>query len=271
MRERLRCEFSLIRYVPDVVKGEFANIGVVLRDDRGKTAVRFTRNWGRVRCLDAGVDTELLESLESEMVAVLEGAGTLGNGQPLLEVLGESLSNSVQMTEMKATLAESLPAEMEQLLRMYVEPLKAGRAVKERRTGRGAIQQQMRTEFERAGVWGLLRKKIAAAQYTQPGDPLKIDCGYKNGRLRLFQAVSLENDAESAKGLAYSTDALRKGVSRLEDVELEMTAVIEPIAAVGDLELYAFGVRAMEQEQIRVLTVADLGRVAETARRELLG
>ena len=32
MAERLQCEFSLIRYVPDVVKGEFANIGVVLRE-----------------------------------------------------------------------------------------------------------------------------------------------------------------------------------------------------------------------------------------------
>ena len=31
MRERVQCEFFLIRYVPDVVKGEFTNIGVVLR------------------------------------------------------------------------------------------------------------------------------------------------------------------------------------------------------------------------------------------------
>ena len=32
MAERVQYEFSLIRYVPDVVKGEFANIGVVLRE-----------------------------------------------------------------------------------------------------------------------------------------------------------------------------------------------------------------------------------------------
>ena len=30
--ERLPCEFFLIRYVPDVVKGEFVNIGVLLRE-----------------------------------------------------------------------------------------------------------------------------------------------------------------------------------------------------------------------------------------------
>ena len=42
----------------------------------------------------------------------------------MLEMLEDTLSNSVQMTEVRACLAESLPAEMEQLMRMYVEPLK---------------------------------------------------------------------------------------------------------------------------------------------------
>ena len=31
MPERKQCEFQLIRYVPDPVKNEFVNIGVVLR------------------------------------------------------------------------------------------------------------------------------------------------------------------------------------------------------------------------------------------------
>ena len=35
------------------------------------------------------------------------------------------------------------------------------------------------------------------------------------------------------------------------------------------LELYRFGVETMEENQIRVLTTSDMGRVAETARHEL--
>ncbi len=35
------------------------------------------------------------------------------------------------------------------------------------------------------------------------------------------------------------------------------------------LEMYRFGVETMEEHQIRVLTTSDMGRVAETARREL--
>jgi hypothetical protein len=33
--------------------------------------------------------------------------------------------------------------------------------------------------------------------------------------------------------------------------------------------MYRFGVETMEEHQIRVLTTADLGRVADAARREL--
>ena len=76
MKERLPCEFFLIRYVPDVVKGEFANIGVLLREagsrsDDGSAVVRFTRDWSRVRCMDADADIGLLEALEGEIAARL--------------------------------------------------------------------------------------------------------------------------------------------------------------------------------------------------------
>jgi hypothetical protein len=261
----MQCEFSLVRYVPDVVKGEFVNIGVVLRSETG-AEVRFTRDWARVRCMDADADVGLLESLEAEIAERLRGETKIS--KPVVELLEDTLSNSVQMTAMRGTLAESLPAEMEQLLRMYVEPLRV-RAEKRKASGRVAIVGTMRDEFERAGVWRLMRKRIAAAQYTKAGDPLKIDAGYRNGQVRMFQAVSLESDVETAKGLAYSAAEMRDGVSRVEGLELELTAVVETISSVADAEQYAFGVGVMESAAIRVLTVADLGRVAETARREL--
>lgn len=270
MAERMQCEFSLVRYVPDVVKGEFANIGVVLRvAGEERAEVRFTRDWSRVRCLDPDADTDLLEALEAEIAArMLSGVQERVNAKPILGTLEDTLSNSVQITEMRGTLAESVPAEMEQLMRMYVEPL---RTKPERRklSGRAALTAEMRDAFERAGVWRLMRKRIAASQYTQAGDPLKLDCGYRNGRVRLFHAVSLEADVELAKSMAYSAAALREGVARVEGKDLELTAIVEPIATVSDTEQYGFGVSVMESAAIRVLTVNDLGRVAETARREL--
>ena len=123
----------------------------------------------------------------------------------------------------------------------------------------------------------MMRKRIAASAYTRAGDPLRIDCGYRVDAARLvkmFQAVSLDGDVEGAKGLAFSAPRLREGVARVEGTGLELTAVVEPLKSVSGEEneaydRYRFGVEAMEREAIRVVTVADLARVAEMARREL--
>lgn len=271
--QRRACEFHLLRYVPDAVRNEYVHIGVILREQGSPdpAEVRFTRDWRRVRCLDPEADTALLEGMESELRRRF-CAEPDGN---LMRLLSESLSLNVQMTESKAYLAESVPAGVEELMRLYVEPPPRERL--QRLRGRAAIQAKMRGEFERAGVWDLLRKRIAASDYTRPGDPLRIDAGYRpNGIIRMFHAVSLEPGVEMAKVLAFSAAGLRAGVERVEKAELELTAVIEPAARLGAsdeeperLAMYRFGVETMEEHQIRVLTTSDLNRVAETARREL--
>jgi hypothetical protein len=269
VNERQPCEFFLVRYVPDPVKSEFVNIGVLLREaGRPESAVvRFTKDWSRVRCVDPDADTAMLEALEAEVRRRL-----LEAGQPVMKALEDSFSNLLQITLPKACLAESVPAELEQLMALYVETRKRESAA--RRSGRSAIHARMRTEFERAGVWDLMRKRIAVAGYTRPGDPLRIDCGYRpNGVIRMFHAVSLEGDSEVAKVLAFSAPALTEGVRRVENAELELTAVVEPVKdRLNDeerLAQYRFAVETMESQKIRVLTTSDIGRAAETARREL--
>jgi hypothetical protein len=99
-----------------------------------------------------------------------------------------------------------------------------------------------------------------------------------------------------AKVLAFSFAGLQAGVERVEKASLELTAVVEPLRqGIGNREegtgraqgrgirsegmddeldservdAYRFAVETMEEHRIRVLTTADLGRAAETARREL--
>ena len=76
----------------------------------------------------------------------------------------------LQMTAPKAYLAESLPAGVEELMRLYVEPQQPGKAAAPERAG-GHSSRVMRAEFEHAGVWDLLRKQIAASDYTRAGRP----------------------------------------------------------------------------------------------------
>lgn len=298
--DRRNCLFHLVRYVPDPLRNEFVHIGVILREApagapggskaatdpasqyaSARVQLRFTHDWRRVRCLHPEADTAALEGMESELRRRLEGDGE-AEGQHasesatnLMRLLDDSLSNNVQMTEPQGYLAESLPAGLEDLMRRYVEA--PPREKVPRLGGRAAIHARMRREFEHAGVWDLLRKRIAASDYTRAGDPLRLDCGYRpNGQIRMFHAVSLEGGAEAAKGLAFSSAGLHAGVDRIEKAALELTAIVEPAAQIGAtddtpelLEMYRFGVETMEEHRIRVLTTSDLARVGATARREL--
>ena len=274
---RQACEFQLIRYVPDSARNEFVHVGVLLREyeagenEKPRRELRFTRDWRRVRCIHPEADIASLEGMESELRNLLQNDPD-GN---LKRIVDESFSNSVQLTEPKGYLVESFPAGVEALMRIYVDPPKRERLP--RLSGRAAIQSTMRAEFEHAGVWDLLRKRIAASDYTRPGDPLRIDAGYRpNGIIRMFHAVSLEPGLDLAKVLAFSAAGLRAGVERVEKAALELTAIVEPISKITDtdddperLAMYRFGLETMEGAQIRVLTTADMNRVAETARREL--
>ncbi len=256
------------------MKNEFVNIGVLLREAARPDilSVRFTRDWARVRCLDPDVDIGMLEALETEMRRAEQQPDT----KPLLSIIDDSFSQLLQVTEPKAYLTENMAAGMEQLMQLYVEP--RSQKARQALSGRQAIVRSMRMQFEHAGVWDLMRRRIAASAYTRPGDTLKIDCGYRpNGIVRMFHAVSLSSDGELAKVLAFSAPSLRAGVMRVENADLELAAIVEPLRndkgdVAGDedqVAQYRFGVETMEAQQIRVLTVTDLERVAETAKREL--
>ena len=75
----------------------------------------------------------------------------------------------------------------------------------------------MRTEFEHAGVWDLLRKRIAASEYTRPGDPLRIDVGYRpNGIDPHVSCGEPGAGRGDGQGAGVFGGGLRAGVERVE-------------------------------------------------------
>ena len=273
-----QCEFFLLRYVPDVVKGEFVNVGVALLEqgDDGFTDVRFTRDWRRVRCLDPEADIELLESYEAELRRLLQSRqreiisyrGPMSRRDWLLAQVQESFSGALDLAPMTAVLTESPQAELGKIAQLYLESaLHAHRA----QSGRRVIYNAMRDAFEQVGVWQspAMRKDIEIAQYTLKGDPLKIDCGYKpNGVLHLFHAVSLATDVNSAKVLAYSYSDMRENLQAAEHAVSDLTAVTEDELDPHD-EAVAFALATLQGSEITVARVAEMPHIAERARVEL--
>jgi len=265
MTDRRQYEFFLLRYVPDAVKSEFVNIGVVLLGAESDYAeVRFTRDWRRVRCLDPAADIELLEGLERDLRKQLsEGA----DREVMIRRLHESFSNLVQVSEMKGCLGDEPAQELESLVRMYLQT--AGTGAKRDLGERQRIVGAMRGAFEQAGVWRLMQQEIQAAKYADPRDPLKIDCGYRpNGVIKMFHGVALKSGVDAAKVLAYSYPQMKAGIEKKEDATSILTAVVETDVDRNE-EAVAFAMAMLEKSAIRVASVAEMPRYAEVARSEL--
>jgi hypothetical protein len=269
MADLKKLEFFLLRYVPNAVKDEFVNIGVVMLEPTANGAgfadVRFTRDWRRVQCLDPGVDVDMLESLERDFRGLL---AETRDREMLLRTVEDSFSNVIQLSATKGCLAEEPAKEMEMLARLYCEgPMK--RAAGREASGRQRILRTMRDAFEQAGVWALLRTEIAVEQYTHKGDPLKIDCGYRpDGVVKMFHAVSLAASLDAAKVLAFSYPQIAEGIARAEGASTLLTAVVENDLNRKD-EGIGFALATWEKSRIAVAAVAEMPSIAEQARREL--
>lgn len=264
-----QCEFFLLRYVPDLVKDEFINIGIVLSESTTNFAdVRFTSDWSRARCLNADADIEMLEAMHSDLRRLVTEGGA--SRERIFKVINDSFSNTIQLSPLKACLTRSPQMEIEQLAKVYLESARPKRVARTR-SARQEILARMQDEFEKAGVWQsqLLRKSIAASDYTQDGDPLKIDCGYKpNGVVRLFHALSPLTDPDSAKVLAFSYPHIAEGIRRREKATTELTAILDYTPQEKD-NSRQFAVAALERSSIRIATLNDMPGIADRARQEL--
>jgi hypothetical protein len=276
MADLKHCEFFLLRYVPDVVKGEPVNIGVVLLEDgdEGFTDIRFRQDWRRVRCADPDVDIELLESYETELRRLLQSRepevinyrGPMSRREWLLAQMEESWSSSLELAPGTAIRTESPSVELGVLAQAYLDSPARVRRVQ---SGRRVVYNAMRSAFEAAGVWPFMRQDIPVARYTKPGDPLKIDCGYRpNGVVHLYHALSLATNLDSAKVLAFSYAQMVEGFMKEEHAMCDLTVITENGLDLENEEI-AYAHAALEAYEIAVARVAEMPQIAERARLEL--
>jgi hypothetical protein len=257
---RQNCKFFLLRYVPDAVKNEFVNFGLVLLPPEAPAELRFSKDWSRVQSLDPQADTELLQALRNEL-------GREADQKLILRVIQDSFSNVLQASEHKACLTDSPAQEADELARIYLEAPR--RRVSPGKSSRHKILRSMQRAFQERGVWTLMQKRIPASKYSRPGDPLEIDCGYKvESAIKLFHAISLRTDPGAAKVLAFTYPELAAGVLRIEDAEIRLTAIVEDrLEETAQIE---FALETLNRAAIAVATVSDLPDLAARAAQEIL-
>jgi hypothetical protein len=267
MAEKRKLEFFLLRYMPDAVKDEFVNIGLVMMEPGanggGFAEVRFTQDWRRVRCLDPQADVEMLEAMEREVRGQIGG---VQDREALMKRLNDSFSNLIQLSPAKGCLAEDPAREMEIMTSLYLETARIAGA--RTASGRQRILGTMRDAFESAGVAKFMTA-FPVAPYTKAGDPFRFDFGYRvGGEIKLFHAVSLKAGVDSAVVLAARYPKIVPVMARVTEATPTLTAVIDDDIDRGH-EAIQFALSMMEEEKIRIAVAAEMPRIAEVARREL--
>jgi Protein of unknown function (DUF3037) len=256
------CKFFLLRYVPDAVKDEFINIGLVFLPPQAPLELRFTRDWSRVECLNPDADIELLKAFCDEIAKDNKEKSR----ELLLKKIEESFSNSLQASEYKACVTTVPAQEADQLARIYLETAQR-RPASEKKAGQ-TIFHKMRSAFEETGAWRLMRKDIPVSDYGVAGDPLEIDCGYAvNSTIKMFHSTPLRVNVNAAKVIAFSYPRLAAGIREKEGADPRLTAIVED--SLEKNEQIGFALHTLQQHGIQVATVSQLPDLAITAAREL--
>jgi Protein of unknown function (DUF3037) len=204
--------YRVLRYTPNLVRDEWVNIGVlVFAPDTGERRLRLIEEqeeYRRVRRLHPGADEELLRRLRDDLEERFQSAnGNGGNGggwQALLAKWDDTLSNALQLAPQKGTLAQDLDAELERLYGDHVALQRAPSRVGAPGT-RGQIRSYCSQVFRQARLWDRMDKFIRVEDFTFPGDPMRLDYGYRrNGTRGFVHTLSVTRAPADAKNLAYT-------------------------------------------------------------------
>ena len=200
--------YRILRYTPNLVRDEWVNIGVLLfATDTGERRLRLIEEqeeYRRVRRLHPQVDEGLLRHLRDDLEDRFASANGNGDWQTLLVKWDNTLSNVLQLAQQKGTLAGDLDVELE---RLYGDHVALQRTTA--RPGAPGSRAQMRAYcsqvFRQARLWDRIEKSIRVDEFTFPGDPTRLDYGYRrNGTHGFVHTLSVTRSPRDARDLAYT-------------------------------------------------------------------
>jgi DUF3037 family protein len=255
------CAYHVVRYMPNLLRDEWVNIGILLFDpSSGRLLQRIVdedAEFRRVRRLHPNADEELLRRLSYDFTSQSAAAGT--NAQTYIARLQQTLANTVQLSPQTGLLAEDLEAELDRLYHVHVEIPRAGRSAEDV-SSRNGIRARASQVFRGTGIWPRLERRLRVEEFTYPGDPLRLDYGYRrNGTRGFVQALSLSRDPGQAKVLAFTADAIRQ---KVEHSEFIAVTEAEPRPAENPRHRFVLGLL-----ETRSIGVVPLGRLAEWSYR----
>lgn len=210
--------YRLLRYVPNVVSGEFFNIAVLLYDASNKLVdARFASEFRRIACHPLA-DVSVLEQLRDEF----EERRLLGEGfSEYLAGIDKYVSRSFDFSPSQTFLGGDARQEIERLYEQLVASpprLEAeARVLAPRRGTRRYLRGRIDDVFAELRLFELGVERDREVRYGPDRAVVTFDYSYQpNGHSDYVQALALENDLQETMRLGFIKGRL--GASELSVV-----------------------------------------------------
>lgn len=189
-----RCfKYCVLRLMPDPVRGEVVNIGLIIFTDGG-IDLRIGKNLAKAQALVPHLSIDGLDELKEELGDI---AGLL-NPEEALPLLKSYGPFTVSELGYFTANDDKYEAKIEQIMRWLVSPPAKPSA----REGRSRLATEIRSELKRHKLLGNsieeMHKNKVVAGYELPGeDDLAVDFAIKNGLYRFTQVIDYRTTPKS--------------------------------------------------------------------------
>ncbi len=280
----MRFVYSLIRYVPDPIRGEFVNVGAIAgSDESSEWAIRQVENSTRARKLDdrgsLSAVWSLIDRLGAEVDAHEEAINMPTLEEPRVRLSEEWLAdlqsrhkNVVQLSVPLPMIAESASGALDRVFaELIVDP--ARRPGSENKHPALAAARRAYREVGLQKNQNFFESVVLAAGHHRQ----RLDFAVANGRVVQvaeawsFQVTNQEKLAEHIKSWGWTMNALqeRGGVIHVADKELEVPGDVDiavvyvpPVEETAGLEDARGVFERLKARQLEVGHAEELGEVA---------
>lgn len=274
----INCYYSVVRYVPDVVRDEGINIGVALEaGNNGHKSIKilFTEDYQRAARLDPHFTTRTLEKiLSSSAQRITQQAA--GGRLELSDLIANYSGGRIQFTEPRITAVDDPNTEIEDLYSRFVYEQRVER---EHGKSDSTLKREVKDVFTKHGIdhtylkYGTYKEPILVqGQRAKYEFDLKLEV---NGTLDLFRCISFDVDdyhakVGAAKVLAYDSRDIREASPQVEIVSILQPPVrytVEP-----KVEAFREARAILQHEGVRAFNFAsneDRGRLVKRVQQRV--
>jgi hypothetical protein len=269
-------QYVVVRFVPNVVRDEAVNVGVLLRAKNDRSLhLRFLSRNATVRKLWPEADDKIVDSFRKQLTAAIKSKTALGRmGDPrspsFFETARIEMNGNLQLSGVRGLLSDSVEDALEWAFGTYVAlPGGATRPINFQAIAPLMARRRLWDAFERQGLIGpkRIRERVSLQGLHAPWT---FDLVYRNGALKTINSLAINAPtAETNLGRALVLKGMVEDVFEKKKELITCTAVVQDLvkgeAAAGAKEAQ----NLLRDATIEVVPLAELSKLVQKVGEDL--